>query len=377
VRAPAVAGGLPALARAQPAPFDVVWYAAEITTGQVLTELPLSPSPISRVIGQAMSTSLDVVLADAPLEWEASTEPGYTMVVCVLNGVPIWPGLVIGRTRGTAPTATLSVVTPEAYLDRRYTSDHTWTGADECSVVGSGLIGDCAINGIGLAVDAPPDGTLIDALYADSDDTSILSALQTLMETGSPEFTIDVDWADSTMTGFVLTVRLRSQLGVQSTTPAAVFELPGPVTSYEQAESYASGSAGGADVVRAYGDGEGVSRASSGDVAATALLASGWPRWDYRWTPNQATTDPAVLQAAAAQAIALMSAGTSLWTITAAAALAPQLGTDWSLGDSIGLLVAPATAPGHPRGVAVVLRALGWSLDVAGHSVSPVMSGGS
>lgn len=372
---PAVAGGLPALAPAQPSPLDLRWVAADLATGNVLDDLPMVPTAIGRVIGQPTSTSLDMVLAAAPLEWEAETQPGDTMIVCVLNGVPIWPGIVIGRARGTAETATLPVVTAEAYLDRRYTTDHTWTGVDECSVVGAGLLGDCAINGIGLIIDAPADGNLINALYADSDDTTVLSSLTTLMETGSPEFTIDVAWSDATCTSFDLIARVRRQIGVQSATPNVVFEMPGPVTSYSQTESYTAGS--GATAVRAYGNGEGVSRVSSGDVAAAALIASGWPRWDYRWTPSQSITDPAVLQAAAAQAIALMATGTSLWTITASAAHGPQLGTEWGLGDNVRLKVAPNTTPGHPRGVDVVCRALGWSLDPAAGTVSPIMSGGS
>ncbi|MBS2962592.1 hypothetical protein KGA66_06005 [Actinocrinis puniceicyclus] len=372
------AAGVVPLTRSDPPPLVPVWYAADAATGAVLDELPLVPSPIARVVGQPMSTSAQLTISGAPSGWIEDTEPGRTMVVCVVDETPIWAGLVIGRARGSAPTAALSLVTPEAYLDRRYASDHTWSAVDECSVVGAGLIGDCAVDGLGLIVDAVASGTLISETYADSNDTSILSALTSLMQTGSPEITIDVAWSDSTMTSFDLIARIRHTLGVHSSTPNAVFELPGCVISYTQTEDYTSGK--GATAARAYGNGEGATRATSGDVLSP-LIAQGWPRWDHRWTPNQATTDPAVLTAAATQAVAVMGAGTSIWTLDAAASQAPRVGTDWGLGDTVALQVDPSPAggqiiaPGHPNGVQVNLRALGWSLDFAGNKLTPVLAG--
>ena len=373
----AKAGVVP-LTRTDPSPLVPVWYAADAATGAVLDELPLTPSPISRVLAQPMSTSAALTISGAPSGWISETEPGRTMVECVVDDVPIWAGLVIGRVRGSAPTATLNLVTPEAYLDRRYAADHTWSAVDECAVVGAGLIGDCAVHGLGLAVDAVASGTLISETYADSNDTSILSALTSLMQTGSPEFTIDVTWSDSTKTSFDLFVRIRHMLGVQSAAPNAVFEMPGCVTSYTQTEDYSSGK--GATAARAYGNGEGVSRASSGDVLSP-LVAQGWPRWDYRWTPNQATTDTSVLAAAAAKAVATMGAATSIWSLDAVASYAPRVGTDWGLGDTVALQVDPSPAPdsqiiapGHPDGVNKILRALGWSLDFAGNKLTPVLA---
>lgn len=374
-----ISGALAPLARTDADPLVPVWYAADLTTGAVLDELPLNASPISRVIGQPMSCGMDLVISGAPKDWILETAPGRSLVVCVVDDVPIWPSIVIGRQRGSGPTATLSLVTPEAYLDRRYAANHSWTGVDECSVVGAGLIGDCAVQGIGLTVDAPASGTLTTQTYADSDDTTVLSALATLMQTGSPEFTIDVAWSDATKTAFRLFARIRHQLGIQSATPNAVFELPGCVSAYSQSEDYSTGK--GATAARAYGNGEGISRATSGDISST-LIGGGWPRWDYRWTPNQATTDPAVLTAAAQHAIAMMAAGTSTWTITANAATAPRIGSDFGLGDSVTLLVQPTgadgttVAPGHPDGVDQVLRALGWSLDFTAQTLTPVFAGG-
>jgi len=290
-----------------------------------------------------MSTSADLAIAGAPSSWIDDTQPGRTMVVAVVDDVPIWPGITIGRARGSGPTATLSLVTPEAYLDRRYASNHTWTGVDECTVVGAGLIGDCAVHGISLTIDAVASGTLISPVYADSDDTTILSALTSLMQTGSPEFTIAVAWSDSTKTGFTLTARIRHRLGIISDAPTAVFELPGAVTSYTQQENYQAGS--GATLARTYGNGEGASRASSGDVAGP-LIAQGWPRWDYRWTPNQTTTDTAVLLAAASKAPRTWATGSAPgpWTPTRPSPPGPASTSAWATASLCSSTPAPARA---------------------------------
>lgn len=373
-------GALAPLKRTDAKALIPVWYAADLTTGAVLDELPLNPSPISRVIGQPMSCSMDLVISGAPTDWILETAPGRSLIVCVVDDVPLWASIVIGRNRGSGPTAALSLVTPEAYLDRRYASNHTWIGVDECSVAGAGLIGDCAIQGISLTVDAPASGTVTTQIYTDSDDTTILSALTSLMQLGSPELTVDVAWSDATMTSFELIVRLRHKLGTQNTTPNAVFEMPGCVTGYDQNEDYSAGK--GATLVRAYGNGEGISRASSGDISSP-LIGGGWPRWDYRWTPQQSTIDTTVLTAAAQKAIALMAAGTSVWTVDANAGTAPRVGSDFGLGDSVALLVQPTqadgtvVAPGHPDGVDQMLRVLGWTLDFAAQKLTPVFAGGS
>lgn len=61
-----LAGTVPPLARTDPSPLVPVWYAADAATGAVLDELPLTASPISRVIGQAMSTSMALTISGAP-----------------------------------------------------------------------------------------------------------------------------------------------------------------------------------------------------------------------------------------------------------------------------------------------------------------------
>jgi hypothetical protein len=354
-----------------PQPIDVQWLGCDLQTGQVIEELPaLTPSgPISRMLGKPANASFTLNLAGAPHGWEAATAPGRTMIVAVADDTPVWSGLVLTRSGGSAPTIDLGTATPEAYFDRRYTADHTWTQQDESSVVASGLIGDTLVNGMCLIVDAPATGTLRDRAYLDSDDSTVLSRLQELMGVdGGPEWTVDVQWAGASAVDLV--ARVRKQIG-SLTAPSAIFTYPGDVVDYTLAESYEASK--GANVVRARGEGEGDERATSPDMTASALLAAGIPRYDYRWTPSTSITSVDVLTAHATAALAAMQYGAQVWTIEAVATYAPRLGVDWGLGDTIGLHVI--ASPRHPDGLLVTARAWGWEWDISGNRIKPILLG--
>jgi hypothetical protein len=361
-------------APASPHPIRATWLGCDLVSGQIVAELPsLAPqSSIGRRLGNYASATFDVEITPSlDLDWIGATQPGRALLVCVVADQPIWSGIIVGPRRGgSATTVTLTAVTPECYLDRRYVGTHTWQDVDEASDIAAGLLADAASNGIGLVVDAPSDGTLASATYSDTDDTTIWSALSTLMGYGSPEVTIDTAWSSSAQTAVQLIARVRRRIGVQATAPNVVFDLPGCVTGYVLTESYEDGK--GATCARAAGLGEGSSRASSGDVLAATYLAGGWPRYDYRWTPSDAITDTALLRGHAQQALSLMEGGSHVWEITASAAHAPVPGVDFGLGDSVR--VAVASSPRHPAGVSAVSRVWGWDLDIRGDVLTPILA---
>jgi hypothetical protein len=148
-----------------------------------------------------------------------------------------------------------------------------------------------------------------------------------------------------------------------------VFDFPGCVATYTLSESYEQGK--GATVVLARGEGEGTSRLTSTPHVATALIAAGWPRWEYRYTPATGVTDPDQLNAHAAKSLALMQQGAQVWSIEAVASKAPRLGPDWGLGDSVRLAVS--TSPRHPRGADVVARCWAWELDPGADRIRPIL----
>jgi hypothetical protein len=218
--------------------------------------------------------------------------------------------------------------------------------------------------------DAPNTGVTMAYSVQDGDDRTALSSLQELMgQEGGAEFTIDVAWADAARTTFNLPFRVRPQIGVQSTNPEVTFDFPGCISSYSVQESYESGK--GATEVLAWGDGQGASRLKSAVYTATDLLAQGWPRWTYRYTPASGLTDPDQLNSHAAEALVQMKDGSTAWTVEAVASRAPRLGSDWALGDSVHIHVA--ASPRHPDGADMVARVYAWDLDPAGDKVTPIL----
>jgi hypothetical protein len=60
-----------------------------------------------------------------------------------------------------------------------------------------------------------------------------------------------------------------------------------------------------------------------------------------------------------------------VWSIEAVASVAPRLGSDWALGDSVHLAVQQS--PRHPQGVDVVARCWSWELDPGSDKVRPIL----
>jgi hypothetical protein len=162
---------------------------------------------------------------------------------------------------------------------------------------------------------------------------------------------------------------VRSAIGTQAASPEAVFDFPGCVSAYSLSESYEAGK--GATIVTARGEGEGSSRLTSAAREATALIANGWPRWEYRYTPATGVTDPDQLNAHAIKTLALMQQGAQVWSIEAAASRAPRLGRDWFLGDTVRLAVE--RSPRHPQGTDLVARCWSWELDPGAGRVRPIL----
>ncbi|MER7153755.1 hypothetical protein [Streptomyces lydicus] len=353
-------------------PYELDWYGCDLKSGRIIEDLrSLSPSgALSRRLGMSTTLTATLGLPGAPSGWEAATDQGRSMLVAVdrATDTPLWAGMVLTRAGGTAQTVDLQLATPEAYLDRRYTGTVTLVQQDQAAVCAA-VLGPALTDGPPFQLDAPATGVLMDYSVQDGDDRTALSALQELMGAdGGPEWTVDVAW-NTAHDGFVLPLRIRPTVGVQSTSPEAVFDFPGCVTSYSLTESYEAGK--GATVVQARGEGEGDGRLSSSAYTADALISSGWPRWVYRFTPSAGQSDPIQLNAHASRALALMQTGARVWQVEAAASVAPRLGRDWALGDTVR--VAVESAPRHPAGADVTARAWAWELEPGSNQVRPIL----
>ncbi|MFD4394640.1 hypothetical protein [Kitasatospora sp. NPDC058478] len=350
---------------------QITWYGCEWPSGRIVAELPglQAQGPLQHRLGGFTSTSFNLALSAGTPSWIPATQHGRALIVGCLDNTPVWAGTTLSRDRGSSATASFSATTVEGYLGRRFTPDLTYTGVDLSSIA-AGLLATVQPSVPCLDITTTPTGTTADRTYADADDKSILSNLQELMAlSGGPEWTIDPVWA-ADGTGFRLNARVAPRIGAQTPGVTAVFDYPGPVSVYRQQESYADGK--GATRVRANGAGEGAARAVS-DTLTSTLVAAGWPVYEYRWSPGSDITDSTVLTSHARAALTLMEAGASSWSLTAAVAEAPVLGTDWSLGDQVRLLVQPGTSPGHPDGADVTARCWAWEFDTNAWTVAPIL----
>lgn len=357
------------------APVTLAWYGCDLASGYIAEELPsLTPTQVlGRRLCTSTSTSFNLDLTGAPAAWEQATDPGRTLLVAVdtLTGLPVWSGIPLPRAGGSSTVVTISAATPECYLDRRYTGTYSATGTDITTIMGA-LAAVVLTNGPALVLDTIASGTMVDFSVLDSDDHTVLSALQTLAAMdGAPEFTIDTVWGDAAQTMVQLILRIHPTIGVQSAQPGAVFDMPGCLTDYTLTESYEAGK--GANNVIAEGQTAGASRTLSTTYTASALISSGWPQWDYRFTPGQGITSTTQLDAHAAAALATMQTGSRSWTLDAAASAAPRLGVDWALGDSLGIQIDPGISPRHPAGITTTARAYGWDLDPAANKITPIL----
>ncbi|MFF7191799.1 hypothetical protein ACFZAR_43160 [Streptomyces sp. NPDC008222] len=352
--------------------YEIAWYGCDLRTGGIVADLrSLKPTgALSRKLGDSTTLQLELTLAGAPADWDGATAPGRTIFVAVdtATDTPLWAGAVITRGGGSAQTVQLGAITLEGYLNGRYPGTQTLIATDQAAVI-QALVTPALTDGPAITFDAPATGTVMNYLTSDLDDKTILSCLQEVMGLdGGPEWTIDVAWNGS-HSGFTFPLRVRPAIGIQTPTPEATFDFPGCVSSYSLTESFEAGK--GATVVIARGEGEGTSRLTSSSHVATALIAAGWPRWEYRYTPASGVTDPDQLEAHAAQSLALMQTGGQVWTIEAVASRAPRLGRDWSLGDTVRMAVD--TSPRHPQGANQVSRCWSWELDPDADKVRPIL----
>ena len=351
---------------------ELAWFGCDLRTGGIVEDLPsLKPSgALSRKLGAQTTLQLELSLAGAASDWDSATAPGRSLLVAVdtATDTPVWAGAVLTRDGGSAGAVQLGAATLESYLDTRYPGTQTLLSTDQASIIAA-LANPALTSGPPIVIDSVATGTTMDYLTDDGDDKTILSCLNEIMGLdGGPEWTIDVAWTVA-HSGFQFPLRVRRQIGTQAAAPEAVFDYPGCISDYNLSESYEQGK--GATRVIARGEGEGSSRLSSSAQQATALIAGGWPVWEYRYTPATGITDPDQLNGHASSSLALMAQGAQVWTVQGVASRSPRLGTDWNLGDTVGVTIERSRR--HPDGAVTVARCWSWELDPGADQVRPIL----
>lgn len=340
------------------------WVAVNVNNGQMIADLP--ELTLRGTFGCTMmryeTQAASLPALSAPPNWRQATRPGAVWLVCLDDDgtTPLWGGMVIDRETDHTGQVQLALATPEAYFDRRFVGDRTYTGTAQ-NLIAKDLVEayvkTAAMAGIAIRVQVVGgNGTPRDRSYKAVEDKTVYSVLGDLAGViGGPEWTVGWENVNNLITpvfyvGNRIGVPAPSGLG-----PAAQFYLPGSVSSASVKESYTSQL--GANRVIAVSSGVDDARPQSSQKSNTTDLR---PSFEYRWSPSTSITDTSTLDAHADRALAAMKDGGLGLEITANRAEAPKLGRDWSIGDDIGFdLISPA----WPDGIYGVGRCVGWRMD--------------
>lgn len=166
------------VARAEPRKI-VTWLGMHAVTGRLIAELPDVHGEVGRALSAYSEHELRI---PAPLAGpakvdhrllEQATAEISTVIVAVVNNLPVWMGWVRKQIRGTAGEWRLGVVTPEGYLLGRNIKDHQFIDTDR-ALVAAALVEDAeSFNGIGnglnFALDVQLTGKKISSTYLTTD----------------------------------------------------------------------------------------------------------------------------------------------------------------------------------------------------------------
>lgn len=352
------------------------WIGCDLSTGDIISELPdLSCDRFSRGLGTYTSAGTELPI---PLSGPAAigpraiqaTEPRRTMLVAIVNDLPVWAGIVLRRVAGSGSSMQLSCVSPEGYLARRKVRDHTFNQTDDARIMSIIAQDAESIDGIGgglgLVHEIRDSGSKSDETYLKSDRVSVLQRMQELSRRqGGPEWTVDLVWSDDDQTRVDKVLRVAPRIGGDAD---AVFDSQGGSVEYTLEEDYSDGR--GANWVEAYGVGEGDDQPGSAPVYDADDLARGIPIYERHWQPSSSIETQTVLDRHARAEYERLSEGAKVWKITARWDQYPRYGVDWKLGDTVAWSLVGHR---HPTGVDGSGRVIGWELQPRTGMMTPIL----
>lgn len=124
----------------------------DLASGQPLADLPLSCSSLPRNISGDASTSFTCDLGDSrvrKLDPVTATAPGRTALFALRDGVPVWGGIVWGRSyKAATTTLTINASTVESYWRHRYWAVvRNYVNADQLAIAAGMWLGVRPVNG--------------------------------------------------------------------------------------------------------------------------------------------------------------------------------------------------------------------------------------
>lgn len=353
------------------------WIAVDAMTGYPICDLPDLSIP---AIGAALcgyKTGVGTLpVAAAPGDWQLATAPWSSYLVLLDDGLPIWGCWVTRRIRSASETVSLSICTWENYLTRRYCGDTNYNNRIYTDIASGVVESFVRPDGPAFLVDVEPSASRGDLHATDDDDRTVLSVLSEMAgRDGGPEWT--VDWRYLPGSGqYLPALRIAHHIGVSDgLPPAAVFDLPGCLTTFSCDEDWSQNKAANDVMATAIADGD--TRLTSGHKT---YIDPQRPRLEYRWTPSTSITERPALVNHADGRLAWMRDGSTIWSLTALASSAPRLGRDWFIGDEIGYTVAHSSVSPRGQGDELVPatgaeRCIEWEATVSGRELLTITPG--
>lgn len=344
----------------------LLWFLADLKSGDVIDELPLRASNIERAVSskKTCQVSLDVADNSCPPNWSDLIDGTRAMIVPVYDDVPL-AGFIIDGAEPGGETVGFTLATLESCLDYWFCGTYDfYEGTDDEATALATLLLDGFADSFGFVVDVTPTGRTADHSYSEYEDRTLASAAQEMASAkGGPEWTTRIRWADGTHRRFVKTIEIGPQVG--RLIPSTLFENQ-HTTGRVRRRSWTNRAVD----VRATGDGAGESRPMSPAVVDQAALDAGVPRWQARVAAPTVSDDDLTL--VAEQSLINRRYGTGMWetTLVAVEAGAPSVGADFDAGDTVTVAFDrtrwdPATWHG-------TARVVGWRADIAGRTLTKV-----
>lgn len=347
------------------------WVAVSLVDGRPICDLPyLQADTLEYHLMEGTTQSLRLPYDHLPVNWEQATLPGGVAYILTQDEHPIWGGILMDVQMDLADAAfDLKVDTVETYLERPGTGDLEYRQKPQTWIVAD-IVQRAAITGMRNCLVAKyGDSTVLrDRSYKDTDDKSVLSAIQELANVqNGPEWG---HWWELTDKGaYRCVVAARDHYG--SVEPVTDFTLS-QMTSFGW-ELDASGTAL-ANRVRA------VSTAD-GDVRPTSSWYSFYdpdrPVWPLSFTPSTSIKDPATLDSHAARMLASRCKGAESRDMGMDLLTAPRLGVEWMPGDMVRWDVTGAGSRMRDGETEGVSRVIGYRISFQGSwTLTPILPGG-
>lgn len=346
------------------------WVAVSFVDGHPICDLPyLQADTLEYHLMEGTTQEMRLPYDHRPVNWEQATVEGGVAYILTQDETPIWGGILTNVQDDLAGEATeLKVDTIETYLERPNTGDLEYRRKPQTWIVAD-IVQRAAITGMRNCIVARSGDSRIlrDRSYKDTDEKSVLSAIQELAGVqDGPEWGHWWELSDDGSYRCVITARDH----VGSVEPVTDFTLS-QMTGFAR-ERDATGTAL-ANRVRAVSTADGDVRPASSWRSYDDPLR---PVWPLSFTPSTSIKDVATLEAHAARRLASRCKGTVSHNASLDLLTAPRLGVEWMPGDTVRWDVTGADSrmPGDTEGAA---RVVGYRVGFQGSwTLTPILQEG-